>query len=115
LNLEKRIRQLRDMNIEADIILFLPYDDGRWGFDRMDAESDDRYLKYVVARLAAYRNVWWSMANEFDFMKEKQASDWDRYFHIVQQCDPYDRLRSIHNGRRIYEHNKPWVSHASIQ
>ena len=25
------------------------------------------YLEYVVARLAAFSNVWWSMANEYDF------------------------------------------------
>jgi len=112
---EKRIAQLRDLGIEADIILFHPYDDGRWGFDRMDAESDDRYLRYIVARLAAFRNVWWSMANEFDFLKEKKPSDWDRYFQIIQETDPSDRLRSIHNGRMIYDHNKPWVTHASIQ
>jgi hypothetical protein len=112
---EKRVAQLRDLGIEADVILFHPYDEGRWGFDRMDAASDDRYLKYIVARLSAYRNVWWSMANEFDFMKEKKPSDWDRYFKIVQECDPYNHLRSIHNGRLIYDHNKPWVTHASIQ
>lgn len=112
---EQRVAQLQAMGIEADVILFHPYDEGRWGFDRMDAESDDRYLRYLVARLAAYRNVWWSMANEFDFMKEKRPEDWDRYFQIVQQEDPYDHLRSIHNGRRIYDHNKPWVTHASIQ
>src|SRR5439155_1526335 len=114
-HLDRRITQLRDMGIEADIILFHPYDVGHWGFDRMDAASDDRYLKYVVARLAAYRNVWWSMANEFDFMKEKTPADWDRYFHIVQASDPYDHLRSVHNGKIIYDHNKPWVTHASIQ
>ena len=103
------------LGIEADIILFHPYDEGHWGFDRMDAASDDRYLKYIVARFVSVRNVWWSMANEFDFMKEKKPADWDRYFKIVQTSDPYGHLRSIHNGRMIYDHNKPWVTHASIQ
>ncbi|MFT3786526.1 MAG: DUF5605 domain-containing protein [Tepidisphaeraceae bacterium] len=112
---EQHVGTLRDMGIEADVILFHPYDKGRWGFDRMDAASDDRYLKYVIARLAAYRNVWWSMANEYDFMKEKQPADWDRYFQITQATDPYDHLRSIHNGFRIYDHNKPWVTHVSLQ
>ena len=70
-HLEKRVGQLRDLGIEADVILFHPYDKGHWGFDRMGAAADDRYLRYLVARLAAYRNVWWSLANEFDFMKEK--------------------------------------------
>ncbi len=112
---EKRIQQLCEMGIEADVILFHPYDKGHWGFDRMDAASDDRYLRYVVARFAAYRNVWWSMANEYDFMKEKTPADWDRFFQIVQTCDPYERLRSIHNGTLIYNHTQRWVTHASIQ
>ena len=112
---EKRIGELRDAGIEADVILFHPYDEGHWGFDRMDAETDDRYVRYVVARLSAYRNVWWSLANEFDFMKNKKMADWDRIFAEIQQCDPYGHLRSIHNGKKIYDHNKPWVTHASIQ
>ncbi|MCS7032603.1 MAG: DUF5060 domain-containing protein, partial [Phycisphaerae bacterium] len=112
---ERRILQLREMGIEADLILFHPYDEGHWGFDRMDPESDDRYLRYCVARFAAFRNVWWSVANEFDFMKTKTPADWDRYFQILLESDPYGHLRSIHNGRRIYDHNKPWVTHASIQ
>jgi len=110
---EKRVGQLRDMGIEADIILFHPYD--RWGFANMSAETDDRYLRYVVARLAAYRNVWWSMANEYDFMRSKKESDWDRFFKIVRDCDPYGHFRGIHNGRRWYDHTKPWVTHASLQ
>jgi len=114
-NLEHRIAQLRALNIEADIILFHPYDEGRWGFDRMDAASDDFYLRYTVARLAAYRNVWWSLANEYDFMSEKKPEDWDRFFQIVQERDPFHRLRSIHNGVKWYDHNTPWVTHASIQ
>jgi hypothetical protein len=114
-HLEQRVGDLRALGIEADIILFHPYDKGHWGFDRMPAEVNERYLRYVVARLAAYRNVWWSLANEFDFIQEKQPADWDRYFQIVQASDPYQHLRSIHNGGRLYNHNQPWVTHVSIQ
>jgi hypothetical protein len=112
--LESRIGQLAELAIEADVILFHPY--GKtWGFDTMDAATNERYLRYIVARLAAYRNVWWSMANEFDFLRTKTQEEWDRYFQIVQQADPYNHLRSIHNGYFIYDHNKPWVTHASVQ
>ncbi|MFZ6768131.1 DUF5060 domain-containing protein [Undibacterium sp. Di26W] len=114
-HIETGIDQLRTLGIEADIILFHPYDKGHFGFDRMPASVDDRYLRYVVARLSAYRNVWWSMANEFDFMTAKTTADWDRYFHIVQQSDPYQHLRSIHNGLQLYNQTQPWVTHASIQ
>ena len=115
-HLEKRVGQLCEMGIEADIIIFHPYD--RWGYCDMDAEGDYRYLRYLVARLAAYRNVWWSMANEYDFLLDvKPMSQWDRYFHILEEKDPYQHLRSIHNGNPAmnYDHTKPWISHVCIQ
>ena len=109
---EKRVRQLRDMGIEADIIIFHPYD--RWGFKSMGHENNLFYLKYLVARLAAYRNVWWSFANEYDLLKWPMEH-WDEYMKLVQQIDPYDHLRGIHNCRGWYDHTKPWVTHSSIQ
>lgn len=112
-HLEKRIEDLMKLGIEADIILFHPYD--RWGYATMDNDVDDRYLRYVAARLSAYRNIWWSMANEYDLMHSKTMSDWDRFFQIVQESDPYQHLRSIHNARIFYDHGKPWVTHLSVQ
>lgn len=114
-HLEQRVADLQKLGIEADIILFHPYDEGHWGFDRMPAEVDDRYLHYVVARLAAYRNVWWSLANEWDFMKQKKESDFVRFGEIVSHDDPYHHLLSIHNGSEIFNHTLPWITHASIQ
>jgi hypothetical protein len=112
---EQRVLDLQKLGIEADIILFHPYDEGHWGFDRMPADVDDRYLHYVVARLAAYRNVWWSLANEWDFMKEKNESDFVRFGEIVSHDDPYHHLLSIHNGGKIFNHTLPWITHASVQ
>ncbi len=112
-HLEQRIADLRRLGIEADLILFHPYD--RWGYATMPAEADDRYLRYVLARLAAYRNVWWSMANEFDFMHAKTVADFDRFFHIVEQHDPYAHMRSVHYGNVMYDYAQPWVTHASLQ
>ena len=112
-HLEQRVRDLEALGIEADLILFHPYD--RWGYAAMGAEADDRYLRYVVARLSAYRNVWWSMANEFDLVKSKTVADWDRLFRLVQEKDPYHHLRSIHNSAVLYDYSKPWVTHVSFQ
>jgi hypothetical protein len=33
----------------------------------------------------------------------------------VQESDPYSRLRSIHHSRVVYDHSKPWCTHASLQ
>jgi hypothetical protein len=114
-HLEQRVADLQKLGIEADIILFHPYDEGHWGFDRMPAEVDDRYLHYVVARLSAYRNVWWSLANEWDFMRRKKESDFVRFGEIVSHDDPYHHLLSIHYGSRLFNYNLPWITHASIQ
>ena len=112
---ERRILDLQKLGIEADVILFHPYDEGHWGFDRLPADADDRYLRYVLARLAAFRNVWWSLANEWDFMKAKQESDFVRFGEIVSRDDPYHHLLSIHNGQKLFNHTLPWLTHASIQ
>ena len=110
---EKQVGALRDMGIEADIIIFHPYD--RWGHSKMDAATDDRYIRYLAARVSAYRNVWWSMANEYDFMRTKVMEDWDRFFRMLMESDPYQHLRGIHNGRKQYGHQKPWITHVSVQ
>ncbi len=108
-----RIAQLQDMGIEADMILMHPYD--RWGMNQMSAEACDWYLKYIVARYSAFRNVWWSLANEYDFILSKKAEDWERYGQIVSKNDPYHRLLSIHNGFKAYDFSKDWITHCSLQ
>ena len=70
-HLENRIDDLDKLGIQADSMLFHPYDKRCWGFDAMPNEVNIRYLTCLVARLAAYRNVWWSMANEWNYVKAK--------------------------------------------
>jgi len=113
---EKRVQQLGAMGIQADVILFHPYDEGHWGFDDMGPDNDDRYLRYMIARLGAYRNVWWSLANEWDIFKEKKTeADFVRFGEILAKEDPYKRLCSIHQQRTFFDHSKPWISHVSMQ
>lgn len=110
---EKRLAQLRDLGIEADLILFNPY--GKWGFETMDAAADESYVRYVIARFGAFRNVWWSLANEYDFLRTKTEADWDRLGTLVRQADPYRHLLSIHNGTLIFDQSKTWITHVSMQ
>ncbi|WP_256762219.1 DUF5605 domain-containing protein [Cohnella sp. WQ 127256] len=112
-HLENRIADLGKLGIEADLILFHPYD--RWGFSEMSPATDDRYLRYIVARLSAYRNVWWSLANEYDLMWSKEDVDWERFAAIVTENDPARHLISNHNCFNFYDFSKPWVTHCSIQ
>ena len=111
--LDERIRQLMEMNVEADVIVFHPYD--RWGFAQMDRESDLFYLRYLIARIGAFRNVWWSLANEYDFIRNKSLEDWETIGRTIAECDPYHRLTGIHNGHRWFDHRRSWITHCSIQ
>jgi hypothetical protein len=111
---EDRVRRLGAQGVEADLILFHPYDE-KSGFHAMSAARDDRYVRYLVARLAAFSNVWWSLANEWDLVKAKTPADFDRLGRLIQADDPYGRPRSIHNWREPYDNGRDWITHASIQ
>lgn len=113
---EAQIARMAEMGIEADIIIFHPYD--RWDHCRWSEEQDFRYLRFLVARIAAYRNVWWSLANEYDFLLDlKPMERWHRFFQIIEEGDPYRHPKSIHQGNpaKCYDHRRPWVDHVSIQ
>jgi hypothetical protein len=112
-HLEQRIGDLRALHIQADLILFHPYD--RWGYASLDAETNARYVRYVVARLAASSNVWWSLANEYDLVKSKTTADFTLLLNLVAQCDPYQHMRSIHYSHTMYNYGSPAVTHASLQ
>ncbi len=111
--LDEAIMTLRNLGIEADIILFHPYD--KWGFSSLSADDNDKYLKYITARYSAYCNVWWSLANEYDILKNKTIADWDHYGDLIIKNDPWNHLRSIHNCVPFYDFTKNWVTHCSIQ
>jgi hypothetical protein len=113
-NFEQKIIELQKLGIEADLILFHPYDNGHWNLDKMNPDQAEFYLRYLIARIGSLRNVWWSMANEYDIMGKSDA-EWERYFRIIQTYDPYLHLCSIHNGMGWYNHSKPWITHLSIQ
>ncbi|MDP4203941.1 MAG: DUF5060 domain-containing protein [Bacteroidota bacterium] len=114
-NMEKHIDELAEKGVEADVILFHPYDEGKWGFDKMSHKTDLFYLKYIVARLSSFRNVWWSLCNEFDHFKYKSDADWDDLIATVAKEDPYHHLCSIHNDKRMFNNTNPALTHACVQ
>jgi hypothetical protein len=107
---EQRILDLQKLGIEADLILWHPYD--RWGFADMSDTEDDRYLRYCIARLSAFRNVWWSLANEYDFMTDRPPATAGTSngrtgtgsSRFSKRKIRYQRLRGIHNGSLVRPH-----------
>lgn len=111
-HLERRIAQLGALGIDADLIIFHPYD--RWGFAQLGRQADAHYVRYLVARLAAFPNLWWSLANEFDLMT-KTDDDWHHLGRLVRELDPAGHLRGIHNCVTFFDHTADWITHASVQ
>lgn len=111
--LENTIQRLGDMGIEVDLILFHPYD--RWGFAELSMEENRKYLDLVLARLSAFPNVWWSLANEYDLMKSRILEDWYEIDEYISRKDPYGHLLSNHQLFRLYDYERPAISHCCIQ
>ncbi|MFE7504723.1 DUF4038 domain-containing protein [Promicromonospora sp. NPDC057488] len=112
--LDAAVATLGEHGIQADVLLLNAYDRGFFGLDGLSEQEDAVYLRYLVARLAAHPNVWWSLCNEFDQL-ERPAERWDRAGALLAELDPHQHLRSIHNWVELYDNNQPWVTHASLQ
>jgi len=123
---EDRLNELMERDIIADVILFHPYDFGHWDIDcGMDSDDELIYLRYIIARLASFRNVWWSLANEYDIKMDpdkksmvvaRDARDWDVIGEFIKSRDPSGHPISCHNIAFgfIYP-DRPWMSHVSYQ
>ncbi|MBQ6256619.1 MAG: DUF5605 domain-containing protein [Clostridia bacterium] len=109
---ETQLFRLDRLGIESDVILFHPYD--RWGFAELSREDSLHYLDYCVRRLGAYKNVWWSLANEYDLLLGKTEEDWEAFADRLLRDDAKRHLRSIHNCCQPYP-KRDWMTHVSLQ
>ncbi len=128
-NFEDRVKELMDIGVQADVILFHFYDFMKFGVDRMNEEEALFYLSYMINRISSYRNVWWSLANEYDLLYEfktrenpgvcKIALDrrnWDVIGEYIKANDPYAHPRSIHDVTfGVIYPDRPWLTHVSYQ
>ena len=110
---ENGLRDLRTLGIEADLILFVPY--GPPGStSSMGEENDIIYLKYAVARLASFRNVWWTLTNEFDVNRVPKNNQ--KLGTLVRDMDPYKHVIGIHHCcTAYYDNREPWITHYILQ
>ena len=111
--MDEIIKRLGQLHMEADLILFHPYD--RWGFSKLSHKESLTYLSYAVRRLAAYPNIWWSLANEYDFVATKNREQWYEIDEFINENDPFKHLLSNHNCFARYDFNRETVTHCSIQ
>ena len=80
----------------------------------MGAAKDRQYLDYLLRRLAAYPNIWWSLANEYEIC-DRTEEEWFAIEQLVAENDPYHHLLSCHNIFKLWDASRPLTTHASIQ
>ena len=111
-HLDSCIEELGKLGVEADLILFHPYD--RWGFSKLTHEESMIYLDYCIRRLSAFRNLWWSLANEYELVTSKTPENWMEIGETISKEDLYGHLISAHNIMNVYPKTE-WLTHCSIQ
>ncbi len=82
------------------------------------AADQERYIRYTLARLSAYRNVLWNVAGpEPNLGKSWMASgDVERLGRLIKQLDPGGHPVSVHNrtGDDPYR-NSDWTTYGVLQ
>lgn len=111
--MDEMLRIFDGHGIQVDLILFHPYD--CWGFSKLTKEQYLSYLHYLLARLAAYPNVWWSLANEYDCMTAFSREDWKCIEEYLSHRDVYGHMLSCHYMLEPYDYSRKNVTHCSVQ
>lgn len=111
--LDQVMDELYQMDIEADLILFHPYD--KWGFMYLNGQERLTYLSYLVRRLSAYPNLWWSLANEYDQMDGMEKKDWYQMSEFLAKEDAFSHLISNHNFVTPWDFADPFTTHVCLQ
>jgi Protein of unknown function (DUF4038)/Domain of unknown function (DUF5060) len=78
------------------------------------AAQDDRYLKYAVARYAAFTNVMWCLSNEWQIARNDSAY-WTSRAATLLGNDPwmFDASHTMQRATSIHPHNEARFSFAA--
>ncbi len=119
------VQYMDSKGLVADFIVTTPYRSNRqYGTDT----QNDRFIEYMAARYAAYPNVTWCMANEWESSSwyagtniQNQA-DFNRMGALLRSSDPWIsngtalRPLSIHNQNISFQYfDAAWPTYAIIQ
>jgi hypothetical protein len=120
--LDEVVRFMAEKDMLADLILFWS-NPVSYGAD----EENHRFASYVVARYAAFPNVMWCVANEWNYTK-KPRELFNKLGELIEAEDAwstdvrpgraaYVRARSVHQQTRhdFQFFDQSWVSHAIVQ
>jgi hypothetical protein len=113
---ERLLAHARSKDMVVSVIFYV---DGRrpgvdpFGKEGMGGPDEQRYYRYAIARLGAFANVMWDLANEYRLFRDDAWAE--RMGAFVKQCDPYDHLTSTHGHGDFRFRQSPWADFAMFQ
>ena len=115
-NLDEILSAMLHRGMMADLIMITSN-------ARTMTQLDERHYAYLVDRYAAFPNVAWVLANEWNYHKPVDRAYFNLMGRLVHGRDPYmrghagQRLLSVHQQTRIdfQFFDQDWVSHAIVQ
>ena len=109
------IRELGARGMIASVILLHPHDASlrQAGPDVMHVCKG--LFRYAVARLGAYWNVVWNVANEWQRGLTLSYDELDELGWYLHTVDPYQRLTACHHYGRFEFYDKAWTDMSSLQ
>lgn len=113
---ERLVRHARSKDMVVSVIFYV--DGARPGVDPfgkagMGGPDEQRYYRYAVARLGAFANVMWDVANEYRHFRDDAWAE--KMGAFLKQCDPYDHLTSTHGHGDFRFRQSPWTDFAMYQ
>lgn len=113
---ERLLRHAREKDVAVCLVFYV--DGARKGTDPfgasgMGGEDEKRYYRYAVARLGAYSNVMWDLANEYRLFRNDLWAETMGAF--VKEVDPYDHLSSAQGHGDFRFHASAWADYASYR
>lgn len=106
--LDRTIAKMQRAGIVADLILAGP----DITYQQL---KNDFYKRYLVARYAAFGNVWWCMGNEIHSKGKYEPSDVTRAGDFIAALDPYNHPRSVHEQSKWFYGDATWPTHVIFQ
>ena len=113
---ERLLRKARGKDVVISVIFYV---DGRrpgtdpFGKEGAGGEDEQRYYRYAVARLAAFSNVMWDVANEYRLFRDDAWAE--KMGTLIRKWDPYDHLMSVHGHHDFRFRTSPWADFAMYQ
>lgn len=116
---DKIVPFMAEQGVLADLIVFPYRQEGEFAGT---LEHDRRYLRYVLARYAAFPNVIWCLVNEWNYSVLSQGY-WNEMGWMARTEDPWGTDRGQPRALSIHQQTRPdwnfadqtWPSHAVVQ